>query len=136
MTTQLELGLASGTEAVRIPAGGLADPGRKDYVIECRKRWSGDCLRDALANRTTWVEHSETIKSVVRMWMADMMVRDLSGRARNPQGSLDAWLWLCSRSHPWMVDFEENFQRFFLRRGLRQWCRLLMRRPASPATVF
>ena len=113
-----------------------------EYARRCRQKWYGMALRDARANWHQWVELHDTLLDAMRLYLRNPGLVDLSGAYHNPSYSRDQFLWSLQenlqpgrgRLDP-LLDFEEHFQKVFLRRGLRIYCDLLIEaieREAAP----
>ena len=106
---------------------------KAEYDQRCRDRWGGLALRDALSN---WVDF-ETLKAdlarALSTWRRNPWQEDFAGKCHNPTGALSSFLWNLqlawqpdrSRLDP-LLDFEDHFQKVFLRRGLVIYCQLLL----------
>ena len=102
---------------------------KKEYRAECEKRWYGVALSDALYNFEQWEEMREYLVDVMRQYRHNTGQVDMSGKYHNPDHSLRGFLWNCqaalqsdhSRLNPFL-DFEEHYQKIFLRRGLLIYC--------------
>ena len=107
---------------------------RAAYLTECEKRWYGPALRDARANWSDFQELKPTLTEALRKYRHDPCLEDLSGKLHNPDGTLGSFLWRLQESLepnrscllP-LLDFEEHYQRVFLRRGLIIYCTMLLR---------
>ncbi len=108
----------------------------KEYKAECVKRWHGIALRDALSNYEQWEEMQEYLTEAMRQYLRNPFQQNFLEAAQtgekcfNPSGSLNDFLWNCqaalqpsrSRLDP-LLDFEEHYQKIFLRRGLIIYCK-------------
>lgn len=107
---------------------------RAHYVAECEKRWHGAALQNARRNWRDFQELRPELLEALRSYRRDPMQTDIGGKCHNPDGTLTAFLWKLqealqpSRSclHP-LLDFEEHFQKIFLRRGLIIYCSMILR---------
>ncbi len=108
--------------AKRTLAAALAAPlDREAYAEQCRRRWSGDALRDALGNWKNWQELRPTLNAGMRLY-------------REQDKSLTDFLWhfqaeiTPDRSNLWpLIDFCEHYQKVHLRRGLIIYCSQILR---------
>lgn len=96
---------------------------KKAYIDECRGRWHSQQLRDCSANWGLFKRHHAELVEMLRPYLRDMFVRDTRGRCLNPNGTLTAWLWENTATHPWLFDFCEHYQQCHLRRGLLAYCK-------------
>lgn len=102
---------------------------KKEYESECDKRWYGVALSDALHNWNQWEEMREYLVEVMRQYRHNSGQVDMSGKYHNPDHSLSGFMWNCqltfdpTQTHlnPFL-DFEEHYQKIFLRRGLLIYC--------------
>ena len=104
-----------------------------NYKASCRERYHSWTLRDARENWEIFEEQRETFRSWCDHYRRDpqMMV---GAKAHNPQGTLASMVWVMqvaiepdrSRLCP-CLDFEENFQTVFIRRGLMIYLTLLLK---------
>jgi len=107
---------------------------RQEYVALCRSRWSDWCLADARRNFAEFEELSARLEPFLRDYAHDPCMEDVTGKCHNPDGTLTALLWKLqdvlqenkSCLHPFL-DFNEDSQTIFLRRGLLFYCQLLLR---------
>lgn len=107
---------------------------RAEYNAACKERWRGPALVDAKENWDDWQELHDDLKEKMREFHRNPFLKDVSGKCHNSNGNLSAFLWKLqeawepdrSRLSPFL-DFEENFQRCFLRRGLIIYCTGLLR---------
>jgi hypothetical protein len=107
---------------------------RESYMIECEKRWHGPALRDARHNWAHFEELRPQLTAALRDFRRDPFFEDIGGRCHNPDGTLTAFLWHLqsalepNRSCLWpLLDFEEHYQKVFLRRGLIIYCTQILR---------
>lgn len=109
-------------DAVRTAAAILATPlDREAYREQCRQRWSGDALRDALGNWSHWQELRPTLNAGMRVY-------------RLQDKSLTDFLWefqfeiTPDRSNLFpLLDFCDHYQRCHLGRGLIFYCSQILR---------
>lgn len=103
------------------------------YRERCALRWSGRALRNALRNWEDWQELHPDLCRALKEWRSNPTIADLSGMDHCPSGTLVGFLWLLARS--WapspsslgpLLDFEEHFQTVHLRRGIVQYCGLVL----------
>jgi len=116
MTEQIQL--------LDVPASaGLKVPTHDEYKVRCRQRWRGPALRDALNNWIDWSDLNTDLTKAMAFWKA------------HGTTSLSEYLWELQRA--WqpepsrldpLLDFEEHFQKVFLRRGLVIYCELILNR--------
>lgn len=107
---------------------------RAKYAEECEKRWAGWALRDAKANWSKFREIHPTLLEAMRQFRRDPFMTDMNDKCHNEDGTLTAFLWKLqvalepdrSCLHP-LLDFEETFQKVFLKRGLIIYCSLILR---------
>lgn len=106
---------------------------KKEYISKCRERWYGEALRDAVWNWEDWEGWREYLTEAMRQFLRDPFMTDLGGKRHNPTGYLTEFLWRCQSAvqknkyslNPFL-DFEEHYQKVFLRRGLIIYCRGLL----------
>lgn len=104
---------------------------RKEYVNRCRQRWHGFALRDALSNYATYKKHHDYLIEAMREYLKNPGQHDGAEKWYNPSGNLTSFLWNCQKAinpsglYPFL-DFEEHFQKVFLRRGLLIYCELIL----------
>lgn len=105
----------------------------RDYRQKCRERWGGDALKDALSNWRGFESLRSDLTEALRVFCRDPFLQDLAGKCHNPKGTLSDFLWkLQSALQPHkgrldpLLDFEEHFQKVFLRRGLIIYCHALL----------
>jgi hypothetical protein len=99
------------------------------YKNKCRERWHGVALNDAISNWSLWKEWREYLVEAMNRFLHNPYQKDLGGKCHNPEGSLYQFLWNCQaaiqpdnrRLDPFL-DFEEHYQKIFLRRGLLIYC--------------
>lgn len=99
---------------------------RSTYIEECAIRWHGEYLENARHNWNLFQRNRETLETVLKPYLKDAWVPDLNGKHSNPNGTLTSWLWVCSKSHSWLVDFCEGTQTCHLSRGIIQYCKQLI----------
>ena len=112
---------------------------REAYVAECEQRWHGPALRDARSNWQDFEELRDTLLEAMREYKRNPGQKDLSGKYHNPDTTLTSFLWKLQETlqpdksclYP-LIDFEENYQRCFLRRGLIIYCSGLLREIETP----
>jgi hypothetical protein len=105
-----------------------------EYHGECSQRWYGDALADALHNWRRWKEMHDYLTEAMRQYLRNPFQRDMGDRCFNPNGTLRGFLWHCqialqpdrSRLDP-LLDFEEHYQKIFLKRGLIIYCSDILR---------
>ena len=105
---------------------------RTRYIQQCRARWGGWALSDALSNWHGFEEIRETLIEAMRIYHLNPFLEDLAGNCHNSDGRLTSFLWQLQegiqpdkrRLDP-LLDFEEHFQKVFLRRGLVIYCTIL-----------
>lgn len=105
---------------------------RKKYLVECSKQWGGRALADARANWATFERLRNRLWLELAKFKRDPFFR-VDGAIKNPDGRLSGFLWaisdkFCQRpgDFPEVLDFEEHFQKFFLRRGLLIYCKQIL----------
>lgn len=99
----------------------------------CRNRWSGEAFKDARHNFADWRDLHETLEEQMHVFKRNPGLRDMNGKYHNPSCTLTDFLWKLQESltpdksclSP-LLDFEEYFQKVFLRRGLIIYCSLLL----------
>lgn len=99
------------------------------YREKCGERWYGEALRDALHNWHEWEDMRDYLVDAIRQYLRNPFQRDLGDKFYNPDGTLTKFLWHCqealqpdrSRLNP-LLDFEEHYQKIFLKRGLIIYC--------------
>ncbi len=107
---------------------------REVYALHCNQRWGGPALADAKRNWTHFQSIHAQLVEAMRAYRRDPFQEDVVGRKHNADGTLTAFLWNLqtalapaeSSLFP-LLDFEEHFQRVFLRRGLLIYCSMLLR---------
>ena len=107
---------------------------RKSYRAKCEQRWYGIALRDALANWKLWKEMDDYLRTAMREYLRNSGQVDISGKYHNPDHTLTGFLWNCqaalqkskSSLYPFS-DFEEHYQKIFLKRGLLIYCESILR---------
>lgn len=115
---------------------------KNHYTAECEKRWGGAALADARRNFRDFEEIQHLLVEPLRSYRRDPFQEDIAGKHHNPDGTLTAFLWKLQSAitpdrsclYP-LLDFEEYFQKVFLRRGLIIYCVMLLRaieREGSP----
>lgn len=128
---QLDLIKPLGTPAA---GGPVPEPTRAEYIAKCRERWGGDALRDAIRNWNDWKELRAGLKEAMWTYSRNPGLQGVAGEFHNPDNTLTSFLWKLQEAwqpdksclHP-LLDFEENFQKVFLRRGLIIYCSLLLK---------
>ncbi len=116
------------------PSAATGDFTREIYVLHCQQRWGGPALADARRNWTHFQSIHAELSEAMRAFLRDPFQEDLFDRKHNADGTLTAFLWNLqtvlapsdSSLFP-LLDFEEHFQRVFLRRGLIIYCSMLLR---------
>lgn len=111
---------------------------REAYINECKNRWHGAALQDARRNWNRWEELRSQLLDSMRDFKRNPTLFD-GRKHHNPDGTLTAYLWKLqdayqadkSRLDPF-IDFEEHFQKVFLRRGLVIYCTGLLREIETP----
>lgn len=104
------------------------------YISECEARWHGPALRDARSNWTAFEELKPVLTEALLAYHRDTQLEDVTGRLHNPDGTLTSYLWKFQDTlqsdksclHP-LLDFEEHYQKVFLRRGLLIYCAMILR---------
>lgn len=102
---------------------------RAAYIEECRRRWYGPAFKDACRNWHHFRSIHLALEEAMRTFRRDPFLEDLHGKQHNPDGTLTAFLWKLQESlqpdpsclGP-LLDFEEGYQKVFLRRGLIPYC--------------
>jgi hypothetical protein len=102
---------------------------KKKYMEECRQRWYGHALQDALSNWKTWQEMDEYLMEAMKQFQRNPFQKDIAGTYHNHNGTLSGFLYHCQeaiqpdkyRIDPFL-DFEEHYQKVFMRRGLLIYC--------------
>lgn len=108
-------------------------PDRKQYVADCAARWSGPALADAKMNWNHFASLLPVLTEALKEFRRDPFLKDLTGKLHNPDGTLTAMLWNLqanlepdkSSLYP-LLDFEEHFQKIFLKRGLIFYCKQIL----------
>lgn len=106
----------------------------KEYIEKCKQRWSGEFLRDAKQNWHAFQELKVKLVEELKSYRENPFQKDSAGKCHNPNGTLTDFLWNLqsawqpdkSRFDPF-IDFEEHFQKCFLRRGLIIFCSMILR---------
>ena len=107
---------------------------REFYRTECGKRWDGPALQDASAHWQHWQDLHDPLEEAMRTYKRNPTQEDMAGTHHNPSGRLTDFLWNLQKA--WaadqsslapLLDFEERYQRIFLRRGLVIYCVMLLR---------
>lgn len=112
---------------------------RDIYREECRKRWVGRFLHNALYNWNDFQEMHQAILEAMQAFRRDPFQMDITDKFHNPDGTLTTYLRKMqdtlqpdqSRLYPFL-DFEEHFQKVFLRRGLIIYCTMILRELEKP----
>jgi len=106
----------------------------KEYKTKCEQRWYGIALHDALHNWKEWQEHKDYLTDAMKQYIHNPFQKDSLGeKYYNPEGTLTKFLWNCQeaiqpskqRLDPFL-DFEEHYQKIFLKRGLIIYCEALI----------
>jgi hypothetical protein len=107
---------------------------RSKYIELCRQRWSGIYYSDANRNWHDFEEINEDLVDGMREFRRNPTQEDIFGRHHNETGSLNGFLWnlqvalepdrSCLRP---LLDFNDDSQTVFLRRGLIAYCTLILR---------
>jgi hypothetical protein len=117
------------------------------YRTRCEERWHGPALQDAWANWHAFEEIKPALTEALAAFHRDPFLADPTGKCHNPDGNLTALLWKLQGAlnpdphslHP-LLDFEEHYQKIFLRRGLLIYCELILREmeraPECPPLSF
>ncbi len=66
------------------------------------------------------------IEAIVRVYLHDCWVKDISGKCHNPDGTLSGWLWKCAEAHSFIWDFCTHYQTGHLSRGLIAYCKMVI----------
>lgn len=107
-----------------------------ENYVECIERRHSNhpsCLRDARRNWYEFERNRELFTRWVRHYQEDPLLQ-VNGKSHNPEGTLSGMVWLMQRSvdptrtqlFP-CLDFEEKFQKVFIRRGLICYLSLLLK---------
>jgi hypothetical protein len=115
---------------------------KDQYVAQCRLRWHGQYLRDAIHNWHYWEGMRDTLVEAMREFHRNPGQVDINGTWHNPNGTLTSFLWKLqttiqpdrSRLAPFL-DFNDDSQTCFLRRGLIFYCTLILRELEKPEPV-
>lgn len=107
---------------------------RTAYRNECRARWSGFPLGDAMGNWQRFVDRHEILEESMRAFHRDPQLEDAAGKCHNPDGTLTACLWKLARAAepdahrlgPFL-GFCEHYQKVHLARGLMIYATLILR---------
>jgi hypothetical protein len=105
---------------------------RETYRQECRKRWDGEALRDAVQNWRHWKSINQELREAMRQFRRNPTMTDLNG-TDHANGTLTDYLWKLQtamqpdrgRLDP-LIDFCEHYQKCHLRRGLIIYCTMLL----------
>lgn len=103
------------------------------YIDECNKRWIGPALSDARRNWHMFQEIQLQLIEALTEYRRDPFHEDIAERCQNPEGTLTAFLWKLQTAitpdrsclYP-LLDFEEHFQKVFLKRGLIIFCAMIL----------
>lgn len=114
-------------------------PDRAKYLEDCRGRWSGIHFADARRNWDDFQSIKADLLAALKDFKRNPFLPDLTGKCHNPNGTLTAMLWNLQSNletdrsclYP-LLDFEENFQKVFLRRGLIIYCAQVLRELEVP----
>lgn len=98
---------------------------RKQYIDKCKERWHGVHLADAAQNWFGFEKIKTDLTEAMKEYKRNPGQKDLTGKYHNPDYTLTNFLWKLQstlqpdkgRLDP-LIDFEEHFQKCFLRRGL------------------
>lgn len=112
---------------------GAAVSKRAEYRAECRKRWDGPALMDAVGNWTHWQSIRQDLREAMRQFRKNPFMTDLNG-VHHADGTLTDYLWKLQaamqpdkcRLDP-LLDFCDHYQKCHLRRGLLIYCTMLLR---------
>ncbi len=104
-----------------------------DYVERVGRRWYGPALADAKRNFGHFDGMRGDLVDALKCFVRNPTLQDVFDKHHNPRGTLTGFLWRLqevmqedrSCLHP-LLDFEERHQRVFLRRGLLDYCILLL----------
>ena len=105
-----------------------------NYKAECEKRYtSGFTFRDAVSNFSGFDERKEDFTAWARHYRKDPLLQT-GKKYGNPDGTLSNLCWVMqailepdkSRLSP-CLDFEEHYQKVFLKRGLVIYMTLLLK---------
>ena len=106
---------------------------RQIYRAECRKRWDGPALMDAVGNWTHWESIRQELCEAMRQFRKNPHMTDLNGKM-HADGTLTDYLWkLQSAMQPDkgrldpLLDFCSHYQKCHLRRGLLVYCSILLK---------
>lgn len=105
----------------------------KEYKKECEERWYGVALHDALTHWKEWEGMRDYLTDAMKQFRRNPFQTDGNGKYYNPDGTLSKFLWNCQEAidpthtklNPFL-DFEEHYQKIFLRRGLIIYCKALL----------
>lgn len=106
---------------------------RKTYNSKCAERWYGPALMNAEANWHCFIEIKPELCELMQIFRVNPCLEDLSGQKHNLTGSMTGALW---EFQLWLqpdrscllplLDFEERYQKVFLRRGLVIFCSMIL----------
>jgi hypothetical protein len=136
MNEQITLPI-QGASASDSPAMPQVD--RAEYRRLIAARWTGDALRDAARNHKAFAEIHDQLTDAMRAFARDPWKKDIHDRCLNPDGTLTAYLWKLQEAiqpdksclYP-LLDFCEHWQKCHLRRGVLQYCQLILREIEKP----
>lgn len=120
-------------EGVRPPA--LSDPLDKNhYLTECAQRWHGPALADAQRNWIHWQRWRPVLTQHLINFRRDPWLKSEGETCANRDGTLTGYIWELqkivqpdpARIDPF-IDFEDRYQKCFLRRGLVIYCTMILR---------
>ncbi len=102
---------------------------RADYNLEVDQRHGHQAkwvLRDARRNWHVFEEVREDLLEWVKLYHRDSWL-NVGEKCHSADGTLTGLGWLAGRNLHQLIDFEENLQTCFLRRGLVSYLKLLLR---------
>lgn len=111
---------------------------KEDYRELCLRRWHGQYLRDALRNFSDFQCQHDLIPALIS-FKNNPSQQHLDGTYLNPDGTLTSFLWKLQDAvqldksclQPFL-DFNEDSQTIFIRRGLIYYCQLVLNQIELP----
>lgn len=103
-----------------------------NYKAKVQERYHSWTLQDAMRNWHDFEEHRETFAAWAKHYARDPWL-EINGKPHNPEGTIGSMIWVMqqaiepdrSRLHP-CLDFDEDLQKCFIRRGLYIYMELLI----------
>lgn len=127
------LPLLAVVESLR-PAGLDMPVDHDAYREECRARWEGPALSDALCRWRQWQELRPVLLQAMLRFKANPCGEQPDGSFTNGDGTLTSFLWSLQKDlqaspahlNP-LLDFCNHYQKVHLARGLVIYCKALLR---------